>query len=111
MAGRGAGIGETAIAVVDELPVVAPVVQRQVDNAMGRVVEDLAGEQLGCRRVQRGSARTDDKFADAIGVVYGARGVQRREALVPVRVTVQDDVRAARVQVLPELLVGRIPAA
>src|SRR5215469_9986480 len=104
VAGGCARVGETALAVVDELPVVASVMRCHLDNPVCSGIQHLAGWNFRPWLFQAGPTGTHDEFAYAIGVIYAARCVLGRESLVPVGVTIQDDVSPPVVEVLPELL-------
>src|SRR6266851_4902179 len=60
VAAGAAGVGEAALAVVVELPGVATVVQRHLDDAVRRGVQHLAGWNFGPRRLKPGAAGTHD---------------------------------------------------
>src|SRR5215469_7155556 len=73
VAGGCARVGETALAVVDELPVVASVMQCHLDNPVCSGIQHLAGWNFRPWLFQAGPTGTHDEFAYAIGVIYAAR--------------------------------------
>ena len=106
--GCGSRVGERLAGDRDELPVVARRVQRELDHAVGARVAHLARRQDRAEAGQRGAAGADHELADAEGRVGGAAPVHRREALVVVPVAAEQDVGAAVVEVLPQLLHVRV---
>ena len=84
--------------------------QRHPQRAVGGGVQNLARRQLRTGGSQSGTAGPDDELSDTMGGIRNTRCVQGLESFVPVVVAVEHDVRAACVEVLPDLLVRRMPA-
>ena len=92
----------------DELPGIRGGVERELQDAVGRVVPDFAVRRdVGERRVPQ-SPRTRDDLADAVLRVERAVGCLRREALVVAGVAVHDEIGPCGVQVVPQRF-DRVP--
>src|SRR5215208_7069292 len=102
MAGGRACIRERLAGLRLEDPVVARLVQRQPEDAVGRLVPDLAVRSDGRERRVVRPARADDELADAPGRVERAVRALRRESLVNVVVTGEDEVGVVVVEDLPQ---------
>src|SRR6185312_6107946 len=103
VARRRSGV-DGASARVDEPPVVAGGVKRELEDAerLGRLL-DVVG---AVEREEILDAGADDELPDSPARVHVAGGVLGREPAVAVQVAGQDDVRPGVVEGLPEILVA-----
>src|SRR6478752_3525468 len=97
-------------AVVDKLVVVGRGTQGEAEDPEGVAVPFFAAMDRSPGGVMIVAAGSDDEFADAVCLVDLPGGGERREALVFVGVSVQDDVCPGGIQVVPQCgqgVVGR----
>ena len=109
MTGGGAAVGERLPGHRDELPVVARVVERHLEHAVGPA-PDVAVGQRGGEAVGAAAAGAHGELAHPVDGVGGAARGLEPEALVDVVVPVEDDVGAVVVERLPERPVGGVGA-
>src|SRR4051812_7660247 len=101
VAGRGSGVAEVA-ARRDEVPVVACFVEAESDDPEAPCGAKLAVRTAVEERPLLGAAGPHDELPDpAVAVLMPGR-ILRREPLVVVIVAVHDQVRAGRIERLPE---------
>ncbi len=103
-----ARIGEGPSRNRDELPLVAPRVKSQLEDAERVIVADLAVGQGGSDEwMMRCTTGTHDELPEPSARISDPIRTLRREALVDVIVPSQHDLRTAVEQSLPERDVGR----
>ena len=76
--------------------------ERQLEHAERARVPDLAVVHNRPEAREVAAARADDELANAVGAVGVSVRILRREALVVVRMAVEDDIGTGGVEVLPE---------
>src|SRR5205085_12660353 len=101
VARRRARVAERLARIRDERPLVARRPQRELQDAAGAVVANLAVRRDGAELVERGPPGPHGELADAGGGVRHAGGGLGREALVHVGVTRHHDLRTSLIKRLP----------
>src|SRR2546421_352375 len=91
MALATAGITEGLAGVGDEFPVVAVIAQRELQHAVCAVIAHLAVRHGGRIVPQPRATRADHELADPVRRVRRSGGALRREALVIVVVSIDDE--------------------
>src|SRR5215207_8455385 len=102
--GLGPSVGEDPASLRHELPVVVVRTKRQLEDAEGVVVPDLAVRLDRSERVVTVAAHSDDELTDTVLRVGVAGGVHPSEALVNMVVTAENQLDSVVVCRLPELL-------
>ena len=103
------GIGERLPGDGDELPGVRARVQGELEHPPRAGIPYLAvRHRRRTTTVEAGATGAHDERADAVGRVEHGSRVLRREALIAVLVAVHHDLRAVRVQGVPQRLIPRV---
>src|SRR4051794_13812691 len=102
MAGARAAVGGGAGRRSDELPVVAGVVEGQLDYSKGPVVADLAVRRNGHEAVAAPAPHARRDLTDSAGWVVDTGRRLGREAFVEVLVPAEHEVSSSRVEGVPE---------
>src|SRR5687767_3368233 len=103
VAGALTGVPEGVAGRGQELPVVAPVVQRQLEKPVAAGLAELAVGLDAAERLARSAARSHHELANAVGV-GPAGAVHGGEPFVAVVVAVDDDVDTGGVERTPQRL-------